>query len=122
MASTYGELALPVHEFIKSNDLLRDKFNVQFDTALVEEDLLPNFFGLVKYGQGTFSTKQSSHTLVCDLLDEHELGAVDGALEFAHALLDRVKRNHRHDPPTDINIEDTIRQGKDIEDLYDLLY
>lgn len=122
VANEYSALTAPVHEYIDSNELIRKRFNIKFEIRIIEDGLADRLFGVIKHRRGTFSSAQDSPDIIRELIMEHDLSTPDEVAVFVGALLDRVKRNYKNDPPTDIDYVSLLRKGKTVQDLYNEIF
>jgi ABC-type lipoprotein export system ATPase subunit len=122
ISRVYSDLTMPVHEHIRESKLLQEKFRIKFEIRIVEQNLHERLFELIKHGQGTFSSVQDSPQILGSLIRQHDLDREDEVIEFTNVLLDQIDRNHRNNPPTDVDVQSLLKKGKTLEDLYNLIF
>jgi ABC-type lipoprotein export system ATPase subunit len=121
ISNVYRDLTTPVHEHIRKNELLQEKFKIKFDIGIVEQDLAERLFGVIKHS-GMFSSAPDSPQILQSLILQYDLETADGVADFANALLDQICKNHRNDPPTDVDVQLLLKKGKKVDDLYNTIF
>jgi hypothetical protein len=122
IANVYSDLTAPVHNHIRDNDLLKEKFRIKFDIKIVEQGLSECLFDVIKHGSGIFSSVQDSPLILQSLILQHDLETANGVADFANGLLNKICKNLRYDPPNDIDINTLLKKGKKPDDLYNTIF
>lgn len=122
LASVYAGLTEPVRTHIASNPLIRERYQLTFDVVLNESGLADRLFGCVGQSTGTFAGVQLGQDRLRKLIEVANFRTADDALSFAETLLDNLSRNHRHDPPSLIELRALLKKGVELTEVYDLIF
>lgn len=122
LASEHERIARPVRQHIATERLTADHYDIAFDVRIGENGLADRLFALVAQTSGTFAQRQPGRDRLRALITEAEFTTSDGAAAFADALLDRLKQDHRRDPPEAVALGECLKQGATVEQVYDLIY
>ena len=69
LADTYRELYEPVHQFIETRPLAKEKFQLNFEVGIVDTGFEDSFFDIVSRGvTGSFCGVEEGHKILKDIL------------------------------------------------------
>ena len=121
-ATVYRELTEPVLAHIRSEPLTRDQYPLGINIQVVERDLEDLLFAMIRQDSGTFSPVEAGRARLKKLACSFNFDKAEDAVAFAETALDRLHRNHKSDPPTDVEIDRLLRKGATVERVYDFLF
>lgn len=121
LAKVHERIARPVREHIAKQKLTRERYQLAFDVKMGERRLADRLFSCVGQQTGSFAGVQQGGERLRRLVSEADFTSADGAASFADALLERLKRDHRSEPPGDGRFETLLKRGATIEEVYDLV-
>ncbi len=122
LTAVYADLTRPVQQHIADEPLVRDRYPLSFEVAICQLGLPDKLFTYITRNAGTFSGGEKGIERLTSFIDDADFLSPDGAATFADNLLDRVRRNHKSDPPIAVDWPTALRKGVDPEELYDLIY
>jgi predicted ATPase len=116
------ELFLPVTQFITDFKELKERYDVKLDVSLELRAFSENFFSYVNQGRiGTFSGKDEGFRNLKDLVEKSHFDTLDGFMAFSEELIDSLKHDKRTEPHSAIDINNQLRKGVELNDLYDFI-
>ncbi len=122
LADTYRELYAPVHRFIETRLLAKEKFQLNFDVGIVDTGFENSFFDIVSHGvTGTFCGVEEGHKMVRGILERHDFNTEAGIESFLIEVSDSLE-NDKRPGGRPVSVADQIRKGKSIVGLYDLMF
>lgn len=122
LATIYQDLTYPVQKHIKDNSLTREKYKIEFTLELVERDMADLLFSIISHSTGTFSGVQEGQERLQAIAGRYDFGSANDVVDFAEKVLDNLKQNYKNTPPTSVDLSKLLRKGKEIEDIYNLLF
>ena len=121
-AAVYEELTEPVLTHVRSEPLTRDQYPLGITIQVVERGVEDLLFALVRQDSGTFRPVEAGRARLRELACSFDFDKADDAVAFAEAVLDRLNRDHKSDPPADVEIDRLLKKGATVERVYDLLF
>jgi len=122
LADTYRELYAPVHQFIDTRPLAKEKFQLNFEVGIVDTGLKDRFFDIVSHGvTGTFCGVEEGHKMLKGILARHDFNTEGGIEAFLIEIVDSLE-NDRRPGGNPVRVADQIRKGKSVVGLYDLIF
>lgn len=122
LADTYRELYAPVHQFIESRPLAREKFQLNFEVSIVNAGFLESFFEIVSHGViGTFCGFENGHKILRSILQRYDFNIGEGVKAFLIEITDSIENDKRLGGKP-VRVVDQIRKGKSVLALYDLIF
>jgi hypothetical protein len=122
LAGTYRELYAPVHQFIERRPLAREKFQLNFEVAIVDTGFQESFFEIVTHGvSGTFCGIEEGYKMLRNIIQRQDFNTETGIEAFLIELTDSLE-NDKRPGGKPIRVADQIRKGKSVLALYDLIF
>jgi hypothetical protein len=122
LADTYRELYAPVHQFIEARPLAREKFQLNFEVAIVDTGFAASFFDIVSHGvAGTFCGVDEGHKMLRGILSRHDFSTEAGIEAFLTEIINSLENDQRPGGKA-VRVADQIRKGKSVVALYDLMF
>jgi ABC-type lipoprotein export system ATPase subunit len=122
LAKAYEELYASVHQFIEMRPLAKEKFNLNFEVSITDSGFENNFFEIVSRGvTGTFSGVEEGSKMLRGILKRIDFNTEPDIEAFLSEIIDSLEKDKRHGS-NPIKVTDQIRKGKDIIELYDLIF
>lgn len=114
----------PVQELIDSHQLVKDEFQLEFDTSMSVTDLRTIFFNYIKRDTATFAGLKEGFEMLDQLINISNFESLAGVAQFLKTLLDMLQydtsdTNREHK----IDIENKLLKGDTkLLKLYDYLF
>jgi len=122
LADTYRELYAPVHQFIETRPLAKEKFQLNFEVGIVDTGFEDSFFDIVSHGvTGTFCGVEEGHKMLRGILERHDFNTETGIEAFLIEIIDSLE-NDKRPGGNPVKVADQIRKGKSVIGLYDLIF
>jgi ABC-type lipoprotein export system ATPase subunit len=122
LADMYRELYTPVHHFIETRPLAKEKFQLNFEVGIVDTGFEENFFEVVSHGvAGTFCGVEEGHKMLKNILARHDFNTEAGIESFLMEIIDSLE-NDKRPLGKPVKIADQVRKGKSVMRLYDLIF
>lgn len=122
LADTYRELYKPVHQFIETRPLAKEKFHLNFDVGIVDTGFENSFFDIVSCGvTGTFCGVEEGHKMLKGILSRHDFNTESGIEAFLTKIIDSLDSDRRPGGNA-VRVTDQIKKGKNVKGLYDLIF
>ena len=122
LTDAYRELYGPVHDFIESRSLAKEKFHLNFDVSIVDAGFLDRFFSIVSHGlSGSFCGIEEGRKVLGTILARHDFNTEGGIESFITEIMDALEHDRRPGGNATRPV-DQIRKGKDVCELYDLIF
>ncbi|MGB3794751.1 MAG: hypothetical protein WA957_00410 [Alteraurantiacibacter sp.] len=121
-AAVYKELTGPVLAHVRSEPLTRDQYPLGIDIQVVERDVEDLLFAMIRQDSGTFRPREAGRARLRDLACSFNFDRPDDAVAFAEAVLARLHRDYKADPPESVEIERLLKKGATVERVYDFLF
>jgi len=122
LADTYRELYAPIHKFIETRPLAKEKFQLNFEVGIVDTGFGSNFFDIISHGvAGTFCGVEEGHKMLKSIFEQHDFNTEAGIESFLIEIIDSLE-NDRHPGGKNVSVVDQIRKGKTVIGLYDLIF
>ncbi len=122
LAQVFKDLTQPVHDHIKSNELAREKYRIDFGIDLVVDKFADKLFGIVSHGTGTFSGVLDGRDKLEQIINRHNFSTAENIIEFIDDVLNNLKQNYKNDPPTPMDLSKLVKRGFEVVDIYNLLF
>jgi hypothetical protein len=85
----------PVQNLIESHRLVKDEFELTFETSNSVTSLRQTFFNFIKRSSGTFAGEMEGFDQLDQLINISDFETADGAVIFLSTLLDKLKYDRR---------------------------
>jgi hypothetical protein len=122
LADTYRELYAPVHQFIETRPLAKEKFHLNFEVGIVDTGFQQNFFEIVSQGvAGTFCGIEQGNKTLSSILAHHDFNTEVGIEAFLTEIMEALHKDQRLGGKL-VKVSDQIRKGKSVTALYDLIF
>lgn len=115
----------PVQHLIESHRLVKDEFELTFETSNSVTSLRQTFFNYIKRSSGTFSGEVEGFEQLDQLINISDFESADGAMEFLNTLLNMLKYDRRTGSISQdlINIEDKLlKSDQKLISFYDYIF
>lgn len=114
----------PVQDLIQNNELIRDEYKLQFQSALVgsSESLLSALFELIKQNIGELRGEEESHVMLKKIIEQFDLGQRDDVIRFIQELHNKLLSAARKFKDGSAGVSPLLRVKKNASALYDLLF
>lgn len=122
LVRVYQDITQPVQEHIQKTLLTREKYQIQFAIELVERDLADRLFSTIGQNTGTFGGVVEGRDNLISLIQDHNFSNEESALSFSDSLVERLKKNYKNSPPTPVDLQNLLKKGHALKELYDLIY
>lgn len=123
LADAYSELHEPVQEFIESHEIVKNRFNLNFNVSIENEGFSTGFFDRInRQVRGSFSGLQEGQEVLNALLKRTDFSDEDSTLSFVKDLIDHLQKDCRTDKKSSNDIERQLRQDHKVEELYDYVF
>jgi len=122
LVRTYRELYAPVNEFVESNSLARERFNLKFDASIVDTGFKDKFFEYISHGvNGTFCGVEEGLKMMESLLRRQDFNTEQGIETFLNETMDYLNNDRRLEGKP-VRVVDQLRKEKKVQDLYDVIF
>ncbi|MCZ6777158.1 MAG: DNA repair protein [Ignavibacteria bacterium] len=122
LADTYRGLYAPVHQFIETSPLAKEKFQLNFEVGIVDTGFESIFFDIVSHGvAGTFCGVEEGQKMLKSILTRHDFNTEAGIEAFLTEIINSLENDQRPGGKS-ISVTDQIRKDKSVEALYDLIF
>jgi ABC-type lipoprotein export system ATPase subunit len=122
LAQTYGDLYAPVNKFIETRPLANEKFQLNFDVAIVDTGFQAEFFDLISQGvAGSFCGIEPGSKLLKEILSTNDFTTAEGIEAFLNDIAEAL-HNDRREPGKAVRVKDQLRKGKTAQALYDFIF
>lgn len=114
----------PVQELIDSHQLVKDEFQLEFDTSMSVTNLRDDFFSYIKRDTGTFAGVNEGFEVLDRLINISDFETSDSVQIFLDSLLDMLQYdNSDTDKENKIDIEKRLlKSDATLLKLYDYLF
>lgn len=115
----------PVQNLIESHRLVKDEFELTFETSNSVTSLRQTFFNYIKRSSGTFSGEREGFDQLDQLINISDFQSADGVIEFLNTLLDKLKYDRRASSASQdlIDIEDKLlKSEQNLINFYDYIF
>lgn len=117
------ELFQPVTLFIENFKELKKRYDVKIDVALEFRSFPDIFFSMINQSRiGTFSGKEEGYKKLLTIIEKANFNTSKGFIEFAEELVDNLKHDKRTSSNTPVDIQNQLRKGVELQQLYDYIY
>lgn len=120
---TYEELFSAVQQLIGASVVIKEGFNLTFESSIIERSLESELFD--KYVStnvtGSFYRKEKGAALD-ELRAEYDVNKEEEALSYVEAIFAYLERDMRTSEQPLMNISDQLRKNVDVKSLYDFLW
>ena len=122
LVGTYRELYAPVHQFIETRPLAKEKFHLNFEVAIVDTGFQQQFFEIVSQGiMGTFCGVEQGVKMLNTILASHDFNTEAGIEAFLNEIMASLHQDQRPGGQA-VKVVDQLRKGKSAGALYDLIF
>lgn len=115
----------PVQSLIESHKLVKDEFELTFETSNSVTSLRQTFFNYIKRSSGTFSGEMEGFDLLDKLINVNDFETADGVMLFLNTLMDMLKYDKRTSSISMdlIDIEDKLLKSEQkLINFYDYIF
>jgi ABC-type lipoprotein export system ATPase subunit len=123
LADAYKELYAPVNNFIVTNPLAADRFQLNFQVEIVDTGLRPRFFEFIHQGvTGSFFGAEAGEKLLKELMEKCDFNDTAAVRSFLVALL-KLLRNEQKTGAS-VRVADQLVKSKRqmVDSFYDLIF
>jgi predicted ATPase len=122
LADTYRELYAPVHRFIEQRPLTKDKFQLNFEVAIVDTGFEEVFFEHISRGvTGSFCGVEQGHKILEEILQRQDFNTESGIESFLREIDGALCVDMRSGGKP-VSVAEQIRKGKSVLELYDAIF
>ncbi len=122
LADAYRELYEPVHQFIKTHPIARDKFHLNFEVDVIDTGFQDKFFSYISRGvAGTFCGVNEGEAKLKIILHRHNFNSETGIEAFLNEIIDSLN-NDKRPGGGQVNISDLMKKGHNVLSLYDFIF
>jgi ABC-type lipoprotein export system ATPase subunit len=122
LADTYRELYAPVHQFIETRPVVKEKFQLNFEVGIVDTGFENLFFDFVSHGvAGTFCGVEEGHKMLKGILARHDFNTESGIEAFLTEIINSLETDQRPGGGA-VRIADQIRKGRSVAGLYNMIF
>ncbi len=123
LADTYRTLYAPVQSFIAGNPIARERFQLNFEVAMVIDGFENTFSDFINHGvAGTFCGVDEGSRVVRDIVRRHELDSEHGAVAFLNDVVESLQRDKRTEAAPVVDVASQLRKGQSVAALYDYIF
>ncbi len=123
LADDYRKVYQPVQQFIQDHRLARNKFDMQFEAAIIPTDFETGFLRLISRGKrGTFCGQEDGAKRIRQLVSEADFNSWEGVSDFLATLEQQLLEDHRQEPPQPVPLSGQLRKGVTPGDVYEYIY
>jgi len=123
LAILYRDLYGPVQRFIETHDLIRDRYNLQFEVSIQEIDFSSSFFTYISQGaRGTFYGAQEGQQWLKSIIDNHDFNSAFSTLRFAERIIRALEFDMRDAERDRVEPSDQLRMYASLNELYDFIF
>ncbi|WP_339907167.1 TrlF family AAA-like ATPase [Symmachiella dynata] len=120
---TYEVLYAPVQKIASDAATPAHAIQLEFDASVVDSGFEENFFDFINRGRkGNFYGQEESHTLLCDLLQEHDFNSSDAVVEFTDVLMDKLINIEKDGEKKSVSIKSQLKDKKKLTALYNYIF
>lgn len=118
----YKELYRPVTRFISIYGELMKDYIINLDVSIQLKDFNNKFFNYVSRGaKGSFIGTDEGEIALNQLSEGVNFNSEEETISFINAIIERLQSDFRTDKKEERKIEEQLRQGYEVKDLYDFL-
>jgi hypothetical protein len=122
LADTYRELYAPVHQFIETRPLARQKFHLNFEVGIVDTGFHQSFFEIIHQGvAGTFCGVEQGDKTLGSILARHDFNTEAGIEAFLSEIMKALHNDQRPGGKA-VKVSDQLKKGKSVSALYDVIF
>ncbi len=122
LADEYRKLYAPVHQFIETHHLAKDKFHLNFEVETVDTGFKEDFFSYISRGvAGTFCGVDEGAEMLKSIIKRNNFNNEVGIEAFLNEIIYNLNNDIRPNGSI-VNILDLMRKGKTVLSLYDFIY
>ncbi len=120
----YRELYAPVQEFIDTHPVAQQQATLQFSASVVVDDFIDTFLEMIHQGRkGSFQGDPEGSEMLEGLLSRSDFSSLDGVTAFLAGIEQHLRTDMRvGGKRAPVRLEEQLRQGYSISDVYDYLY
>ncbi len=123
LADTYRTLYTPVQAFINGNPVAKERFQLNFEVAIVVDGFEGAFSEFINHGvSGTFCGIDEGSRILRDIVRRHELDSEAGAVSFLNEIIESLQQDKRTAAATPMNVASQLRKGQSVVALYDYIF
>ncbi len=127
LASVYRRLYDPVQHFIDVDPIARERFQLNFEVAIVFGGFEVGFDSFINHGvAGSFCGVEEGARFLRNMLQKYDLGKEEGAVAFLNELADSLRHDKRtsREPFPQMNTAAQLKKsaGKTVTAVYDYIF
>jgi hypothetical protein len=122
-AECQTELYRPLQEYMDQQCIPKE-YCLSVVTTLVDTGFSDTFLEeyIKSNVSGSFSGISESRELINELIQSIDLTNKDDVLTLLDSINDRLHRDHRFDPPKEVDLKNQLRKGKELNTVYNFLF
>lgn len=122
--SLYRQLFKPVTDFIESDQLLIDNYQIKLDVSFQLHGFIEKFFDHISVGaKGSFIGKEEGYKKLQQIIEVSDLNTKDGFTLFIQEIIAHVFQDKRAEQNNEArNLRDQLKKGYDPLDFYNFLF
>jgi ABC-type lipoprotein export system ATPase subunit len=122
LGDTYRELYAPVNQFIEKSPLAKERFQLNFEVAIVDSGFQEAFFEIISQGvSGTFCGIEEGNKMLKSLLALHDFDTDEGVSAFLEDMISALENDLRPNGKA-VRVSDQLKKGKTKLMLYDMMF
>ena len=122
LVGVYEELYKPVQEFIKTFKVIEDTLGLSFQVDVVNSGFQEKFFSFISHSKaGSFHGQEPGKEKIDKLLEITDLNNFKSSIEFTKSVIQKLRKDDRGDSGELKSVENQLRTGKSVIDLYNFL-
>ena len=120
----YEELFAPVQELIGRSVIIKEGFELMFDSSIIERSFQRNIFErYINQGvAGSFCGKEKGAALLEEIRADYDFNKADDAVAFAEKITLYLQQDMRSAQEPTMNIASQLRKHVELKQLYDYLW
>lgn len=117
------QLYKPVQNFIDQHKFAKNDLQIQFDVSIIDTGISEGLFKHISHGSmGTFYETISGEERLKKLISNYDLNEENSVIDFCDELIDNLKHDKRHKTMPKVKIENLLKTGSSVEDIYNFIY
>ncbi|BBI32263.1 TrlF family AAA-like ATPase [Cohnella abietis] len=120
----YQNLYGPIQDIIQTNVILKESLKLRFEVSVtISNSFQDNFLKrLNRRAKGSFNGVNEGDQVLRNLIDRFEYNTEEGVLGLINELISHLQFDRRFDDPPKMEIEEQLRQGESVQELYDFIF
>ncbi|MHC4403962.1 MAG: TrlF family AAA-like ATPase, partial [Planctomycetota bacterium] len=123
LAEDFRKVYQPVQRFIQEHPLAKDRFEMQFEAAIVASGFEDEFLAHISQGRkGSYCGQEEGARRIRHALREADFNTAEGIRTFLEGIERSLSYDLRQDEPEAMSLESQLRKGSTPAQLYEYLY